>query len=119
MAARFDQARPDHAGAGGWAGSFFWLVLILRPIPRPPKARLLRALWSPLDGIWGVFKGGWGVLVEPYVESNLEGAYKQEPFGPSNMTFVLILSVSLPLGSYHVQSLVRNHALRVFIGFER
>ena len=26
-------------------------------IPRPPHVPLLKALWSPLDGIWGVLKG--------------------------------------------------------------
>ena len=30
--------------------------------PRPPNVSLLRALWSPSDGIWGVLKGSWGVL---------------------------------------------------------
>ena len=32
-------------------------------LPAPPNVCLLRALWSPLDGIWGVFEGSWEVLV--------------------------------------------------------
>ena len=30
--------------------------------PRPPNVPLLRALRSLLVGIWGILKGGWGVL---------------------------------------------------------
>ena len=32
-------------------------------LPAPPNVPLFRALWSSLDGIWGFFKGSWGVLV--------------------------------------------------------
>ena len=32
-------------------------------VPRPPNVPLLRALWSLLDGIWGVLKGSRGLLV--------------------------------------------------------
>ena len=32
-------------------------------MPRPPNVALLRALWSPIDGIWGVLKVSWEVLV--------------------------------------------------------
>ena len=28
--------------------------------PRPPNVPLLKALWSLLDGIWGVLKRSWG-----------------------------------------------------------
>ena len=31
-------------------------------IPRPPNVPLLRALWSVLDGIWGLLKGSLGIL---------------------------------------------------------
>ena len=30
--------------------------------PTPPNVALLRALWSPVGGIWGLLKGSWGVL---------------------------------------------------------
>ena len=31
--------------------------------PRPPNVALMRDLWSLLDGIGGVLKGSWGVVV--------------------------------------------------------
>ena len=33
-------------------------------IPGPPNVPLRRALWSPLDGIWGILKGSWDVCSE-------------------------------------------------------
>ena len=49
-------------------------------IPRPPNVPLLRAFWSLLDGIYGVLKGSWGVLVFRYhygvlIEGPLGGRY--------------------------------------------
>ena len=37
----------------------------LWPLPRPPNVPPLRALWSLLDGICGILKGSWEVLVIP------------------------------------------------------
>ena len=42
-------------------------VFIYIYTPAPPNVPLLRALWSPLDGILGVLKGSWGVLVYIYI----------------------------------------------------
>ena len=32
------------------------------PNARPPNVPLFRALWSPLDGNWGLLKRSWGLL---------------------------------------------------------
>ena len=37
---------------------------------------MLKALWSPLDGILGALKGSWGVLVtgqQKYVKDSISG----------------------------------------------
>ena len=36
------------------------LIFIQASLPAAPSVALLRALWSPLDGIWGAFKGSFG-----------------------------------------------------------
>ena len=48
------------------------------PLPRPPNVPLSRAL-SLLDGIWGVLKGSWRVLVVRRVESSLAATESSIP----------------------------------------
>ena len=67
--------------------------------PTPPNVALLRALWSLLDGISGILKGGWGVLDDVGVEAKLgsyagnEGVWSFRPkiFHKSQCRAVLVL----------------------------
>ena len=43
-----------------------------KDLPRPPNVALLRALSYLLDGIWGLLKGNWGVLVQAKILGTLE-----------------------------------------------
>ena len=59
------QVYASLAGLGGLAHlqTQGFLKAQHRPVPRPPNAAPLRALWSLLVGMWCILRGGWGVLV--------------------------------------------------------
>ena len=79
------------ASQAGTQGSDFraaaqnlWLISIGH-LRRPPNVPLLRALWSLLDGILGLLKGGWGVLVP--AKSEMIEAFLGTRIVPGMLTF--------------------------------
>ena len=59
----YTNARPD-LSKKFLAGAFQETTALEFPQQKP----LVRALWSPLDGIWGVLRGSWEVPGHPLAQ---------------------------------------------------
>ena len=59
----FKRGRKVSSGTVDWYISTYGTDFDNSELPGPPNVALLRALRSLFDGIWGVLKASWGLLV--------------------------------------------------------